>query len=462
MGRLIVVYLLLLLGASAHADDLGCTFDFAAFAAEEGEDRDSLVTGTYRSLLDQLGKNVPPERWKEMAASNEPFHPPEKAGDLKSLEQRLREFEGLLQARGWNVPEVRALLIGELAARAKVAEKVDENIKKGIADTWVDYHIEIGKLSGPYNHPGGRYALIMGLTEGLSILDRHTRQVRPIENPLDIREHFISLAPDGSQVIVTQRGHGLWTIPFENGDVLWDKRTQILKSDGSNDTLGKWTPLAFPDRVSLGMYQNDLFWLDTKTKTLTKRSVPAFSPPETYVWDHFAVPGQNRMVFFTGDVNNFQAPYRVSVATYDAQGNFKVESSDRHIPGSPGGFVFTKDNRLILTGETVSNHLQIAPLNGGAFTRMKAKDGSESFGDVIIGTQYFPERDELYVFSEVEAHKGTRLEILDLKTGKSHSAINFNTRLYSPYVTPNRSAVYATGLNDGRMGVYNLKSRLNE
>src|SRR5688572_6458924 len=101
----LAIFSLAVHGANVPAD---CLVGFAASASGEGVDRDALVTATYRELFDQLGTGLTPAQLVEMAEAGNPFRVPAKAEKVDALGPRLRQFESLLAARDWNVPEVRA------------------------------------------------------------------------------------------------------------------------------------------------------------------------------------------------------------------------------------------------------------------------------------------------------------------------------------------------------------------
>src|SRR5688572_20602013 len=113
----------------------------------------------------------------------------------------------------------------------------------------------------------------------------------------------------------------------------------------------------------MGLYIGDIHWVDTKTRTLTKKPVPKLPEPDSFPWDHYFVPGQNKMVLITGPVSPKNG-YLVSVASYDAHGNFKLEPGGRRIPQTAGSLLVTRDNRLVITGDHVSNEIRIGPLVG--------------------------------------------------------------------------------------------------
>ncbi len=236
MSRITFLFLLQIALSSVSNADLTCLTHFAATAPDEA-DPAPLVSRYYLELFNELGgTQLTPDTLTKIVAAKDPFTIPEQTGaDTFSLQKRLREFEGLVKAKGWDTPLVRERLMADLNARAGnvmvVKEQQENSVLKNRNDFALPKHVDSRTVSSP----DGRYLVYtlktVGETAQLGIFDTNTQTEKKLKIPFKY-DYSPSLSPDGKELLFPMREEYFRALPFENGTILTDKPRDVGQPSG--------------------------------------------------------------------------------------------------------------------------------------------------------------------------------------------------------------------------------------
>ena len=114
----------------------GCLLNFAS-VADAANDPTQLVLKTYHELWDQVGgAKVNVATIAAIMAGDSPFHIPEQPGtELHALQNRMKEFEKMVEDRGWTTPQTAAALRQYLAELLKKQDVAVEQQRSAVNTT---------------------------------------------------------------------------------------------------------------------------------------------------------------------------------------------------------------------------------------------------------------------------------------------------------------------------------------
>ncbi len=211
-----------------------------AFGTVSGESDLELVARTYGELVDELGRGLSPASLKAMSEAADPFEVPRQAeNDQDSLRQKLKEFQVMVEKKGWLSPEANARVKEWLLARIKGGEGARADQAGVTKATEADLPLPLAPVH--FNtlswSPDGRYIMARSNPGPdplwtIELYDRETRTKSVIPGNGQNSE-FPFFSSDGKEVIVgINKGHKFQCAPFQDGKVDWTKAVTIGEGDG--------------------------------------------------------------------------------------------------------------------------------------------------------------------------------------------------------------------------------------
>ncbi len=222
-----------------------CLLTFAAISDSDAHGA-KLSQVTYEQLRFTLGKQASSQTLRKMADSGDPFTVPEQGGvDLEGWQRPLKEFEKLIEKKGWNTPSLRAQFLADLRQRAAELEGAAEVQTREIEEASPDFGIPHRFLNNGYTvSPDRRYLVISHCPLGndadkpwtMSVTDLKTKVT--ITQPGGVGRHDDPIvSPDGKSLIFALEGDRIRRVPFENGVALWEQADSLGEHTGRQSSL---------------------------------------------------------------------------------------------------------------------------------------------------------------------------------------------------------------------------------
>ncbi len=232
MSFLLVV--LMALSSLSPPAEGACLTDFAALSPDDPQGI-RLTAETYRSLLDELGGGLTPESLASMAEKEHPFDVPEQEGyDAITLRKRLKDFESMLEKKGWQTPAHLQAMREVLKARAGDVTESQKQLSHAIVgNSWSSYDRE---LSFPFMREllptaDGRYVAAVNTSENpaiVMVLDTKSQELKtyPMSGVL-VENMPAVIAQDGSAIGLRRLLSPHFVIPMVEGVPQAGKATMV-------------------------------------------------------------------------------------------------------------------------------------------------------------------------------------------------------------------------------------------
>ncbi len=349
--------------ALATAPSQNCFVSFATLP--EVDDPTLLILSTYREFLDKLGREKVSAQTFQEAAKGNPFAFPESADrDLSVLRSRLRDFEKLIESRKWNTPELRTQLQAELTRQAGLVETAKSE-RDRVSRSNVHGSVPFPGHGWFSFTPDGKW-MVARKGNSLTVFNTETSatQTVPIPEATELTAQP-KLSPDGKYLLFQSTGK-VFTVPFENGKVFWERRRPIFESSGLDVRRARLIPTGSPKVVYAldGIEFGRLHRLDFESGNAVRIQFKGKGTDQP----SGVIPGTDQ-VFMFGMENRTSV---LKFGTPDAQGIVHVTTKAAVLPmltpPEATAIRFTNDRKNIVwlnEKETGEHELWMAPMDGG-------------------------------------------------------------------------------------------------
>jgi len=333
---------MILVSAPSWGANASCVFSFATFSSADLNEE--LVVGTYRSLLEvHAGKLGMPELLA-LRDGEDPFlirESPEH--DLGVLRTHLRTYRDLLKVKGWDTPDVRSMLLNDVAASISAVE-----VARIRGERNDDYSVAVPKEAGDSSSfnfilPAPGKALVWRMAKSNAVSDyrprlywidsRHQAHYQAEAEKLPLgRIGFTKIlaTTDGSALFLAAGDGRYHWVPWQEGAPDWSHAVSVEpKKPGwfARNILGKGGPRRPPEQTAVvgtteprlvglvgdssgPMSPNpihkslDVSWVlepyyleifDPKTKTVKRQNL-TFPTPREWATHLFSVPEASQVV----------------------------------------------------------------------------------------------------------------------------------------------------------------------
>jgi len=447
---------------------------FTGFATMSSADKDRLTLATYGELLDRVGgAKLSPEVLDAMIASQTPFDVKEIDSDLGTLKKRLQEFEELLKKKEWNTPEVRAMLLADLARRRGERAEQQTKVDVAVAKSWPDYRIATPQSSNYHDFsPDGRLMIFQELRLNkanpprLNVVDLVTGKAELYDLPEGM-SGVPQFTPDGSAVMIANPFKQYYRVPLLNGvpqlgqaKLLFpEDRTKPEAGAGHRDYTGN--PERFIGQTNVGWH---LF--DTATGSRVRLQLDEYRDahqagrrtPRAGI-----MPGTEDPYFLMIAAGKGET-YRLHVVSVDTDGKLTQKDATLTFPEIPHQLVPAVGGRFVTFENFRPVKFLVSDGLGKPFEEIATqRDPKIEFPDAQYAVAH-PQHPELMLFFVRDGADREKLivETFDLKQRKSLGTFTLHQSIYQKPIISNDGTRLVFQNESNSVSVVNLPRYLKD